>query len=541
MLIQTFNVSVKKALNSDRSLQAHKAIYNELENMLITHLSLEGICYKNIPDIHRPNVMMLHMFLKDKYDPSGIFQKMKARLVVGGNTQKPETYSSIASPTVNPVTLSVIINLIVIESRECATFDVPAAFLVPPMPRNEHFYGVMDEETSKIALEVQPSLSNYKSTSGRIYFRIRKYQYGLHQSSMKFYEYLVAYFLFLGFTRTNLDECLFIKNTPNGRIDVVFHVDDIFLTAPNAKIIQEYAAIFKKDLNVEQHFNSPYSFIGMTLTRDREKRTIKVTMGALTDKLVDKYAKDLAVAITPSTNALVDVPETGPQNYPLSKKRQSDFVSAVMTLLFIVRFVRPDCLFAVTVLATRLQSATESDYDEMTRIVRYLKGTRNVGNVYRYTKEVIAKVWADASHGTLLARSIGAIIITLGSAAIVVKCWFIKYFSLSAAESEVCTVTEGITYILWIRELLEFFGHSQIQPTDIYQDNEAAMIMHIAGRGSFKRSKHLIARNYFIKQYIDEHMVKLVKVGTLNMISDMVTKVMPGPQLRSNMIGASME
>ena len=46
--------------------------------------------------------------------------------------------------------------------------------------------------------------------------------------------------------------------------------------------------------------------VGMTLIRDRTRRSIKVTMGALTDKLVDTYAKNLKIAVTPATQALLD-------------------------------------------------------------------------------------------------------------------------------------------------------------------------------------------------------------------------------------------
>ena len=43
--------------------------------------------------------------------------------------------------------------------------------------------------------------------------------------------------------------------------------------------------MFKEDLNVACHLSSPFSFIGMTLTRDRARKSIRVTMGALNDKL----------------------------------------------------------------------------------------------------------------------------------------------------------------------------------------------------------------------------------------------------------------
>ena len=540
LVVKAFNTSVKKAMNSVKRSEAHSAISAELLNMLKTHLSLEPRHFRDIPLEHRAGIMILYMFLKEKFNPAGEFLKMKARLVVGGDRQSSETYSSIASPTVNPVTLMTIINLLVIEDRECATFDVPAAFLVPPMPEDVHFYGVLDDMTSAIAVELDSSLQQFVGSGGRIYFRIRKYQYGLHQASMKFYEYLTEYLVSLGFEQTKLDPCLFIINTSDGRVDALFHVDDIFLTAPNKVLIAHYAAIFKKDLNVEQHFHSPYSFIGMTLTRDRVNKTIKVTMGALTDKLIERYAQDLTPAVTPSTDRLIDVPTSGDLSLALVPKKQSDFVTIVMTLLFIARFTRIDCLFAVTILATRLKQATVSDYNESIRIIRYFQGTRSVGLIYRKTPLAIAEAWADGSHGLLAGRGIGSLIITLGSAMVICRCWLLKFITLSSAESEVLTVTEGITYILWLRALLCLLGHPQDSPTIIYQDNTAAIAMQEEGRGTFRRSKHLLAKISFVDQHIADGSVTLVKKPSKEMIVDMLNKVVNGPQLRSNMLGASM-
>ena len=71
---------------------------------------------------------------------------------------------------------------------------------------------------------------------------------------------------------------MFTKQHKAGMIHLCFHVDDILITAPNKELLREYVDMFKEDLNVESHLSSPFSFIGMTLTRDRTRRSIKVTM-----------------------------------------------------------------------------------------------------------------------------------------------------------------------------------------------------------------------------------------------------------------------
>ncbi len=47
------------------------------------------------------SVIRSSMFLKDKYDAAGAFQKLKARLVTGGYKQDKSLYEDLSSPTVS--------------------------------------------------------------------------------------------------------------------------------------------------------------------------------------------------------------------------------------------------------------------------------------------------------------------------------------------------------------------------------------------------------------------------------------------------------
>ena len=130
---------------------------------------------------------------------------MKGRLVIDGSTQDESSYDKMASPTANPITIMTMIHLMAVYDRECATLDVPAAFLTPPMEEGVEFYGVMDARTADLAIKVDPSLKQFQSDEGRLYFRLLKYLYGLHQASMIFYRYLTAYLLSKGMTQSRMD------------------------------------------------------------------------------------------------------------------------------------------------------------------------------------------------------------------------------------------------------------------------------------------------------------------------------------------------
>jgi hypothetical protein len=47
----------------------------------------------------RGRIIRSRMFLKEKYLPTGHYEKLKARLVTGGNQQDKDLYEDLSSPT----------------------------------------------------------------------------------------------------------------------------------------------------------------------------------------------------------------------------------------------------------------------------------------------------------------------------------------------------------------------------------------------------------------------------------------------------------
>ena len=59
-----------------------------------THLS-------SLNGTDRTRIIRSQMFLKEKFLPSGVFEKLKARLVAGGDQQDKNLFEDLSSPTVS--------------------------------------------------------------------------------------------------------------------------------------------------------------------------------------------------------------------------------------------------------------------------------------------------------------------------------------------------------------------------------------------------------------------------------------------------------
>jgi hypothetical protein len=76
----------------------------------------------------RRSIIRSSMFIKEKFDAGGSFEKRKARLVAGGNQQDKSLYDDLAAPTVSTSSVFTVPSVAAAEGRRMATLDIGGAF-----------------------------------------------------------------------------------------------------------------------------------------------------------------------------------------------------------------------------------------------------------------------------------------------------------------------------------------------------------------------------------------------------------------------------
>jgi len=91
-----------------------------------------GISYRD-----RRSAIRCSIFIKEKFKPDGLFDKLKARLVAGGDQQDRTVYSDneTSSPTVPTCSLFMIEAVAAKEHRYIATIDFTGAYLNTDMKK----------------------------------------------------------------------------------------------------------------------------------------------------------------------------------------------------------------------------------------------------------------------------------------------------------------------------------------------------------------------------------------------------------------------
>ena len=538
--VAALRASVRQALSDPdpkRRESALKAIKAEI-SMLLDMRAMQPVKRENISAYEWNNrVYPSHMFLKDKYLSNGDFERVKARLVAGGNWMDP-TGLETRSPTVNPITVMTMINIAATEGMEISCHDIKGAFLVPEIDRREEaMYIRIDPAVASVMCEMKPVMKRFVDDKGRIYMRLQKYLYGLPQASFQFNKFLDGKLRFMGFVPLPGDPCAYTRGKGDKRTNVCIHVDDLMVCAKK-QAMEAFVRQFKSQAFEFTTQDGPkLSYIGMTIKK--VDNGYVVSQEGYRKELMSRFEMDIKQYkgygnVPAGSNLMEPSPE---------KDKEVDkvkYLGMVMSVMYIARLTRADVLFPTVYLASRSQKPTEKDYLALCRVLKYLERSGDYGIHFKADAGIAATIYTDASHGVHPdGKGHVGMIVTLGSGYVSAKSTKIKITTLSSTESEGVVLCEATTYARWIRDMLKHLGHEMKTPTRLFMDNESAILLADKD-GSFARNKHVMIRRNYTREGIQEHIVKPVHKATGKMVADMCTKIKPTSKLLVDMAASGM-
>ena len=486
-----------------------------------TNKVMKPTMFKDIPKKYRDGIIPVHVFFKEKYKADGTYDKMKARLVANGDKMNPDLIGETFSPTVNPISVMTQINVAAVTKQFISAYDIKGAFLLTPMRNNNRIFIRLPSDIVVHWIKLYPEHTKYVNAQGQMYMELDKYLYGLPEAPHEFNNLLDQRLQSIGFIPSKADPCLYVKQVPQGRLIASTHVDDILLTTPTLEDRQWFEKEMKKHFELICQYDN-ISYLGMTVSRNPTTGDIQVSQEGFIKDLLKKYGCEniSKPPKTPATDKLT-IEEVKDESVLCSQKK---FLSLIMSLMYLARFTRPDILMSTTFLATRSSKPTELDMQKAMRIVRYLSGTVSKGIHFRSDKKINPTIYADAGHCVHAdGRGHGGIVITLGSGPIHVRSYKLKSTTRSSSESELSVLEEASTYVQWYIALLQSFGITNVKPLTIYQDNKSTIIMAVQG-GSFKRTKHLICKESYVKERLLNGDITVKYLPTKSMPADMLTK-----------------
>ena len=439
---------------------------------------------------------------KIKRDASGNIERYKARLVAKGFRQREGIdYEEVFAPVSKYATLRTLLAAAAAADLELHQLDIKTAFL----------NGELEEDVYVI----QPP--GYEEGGSGIACHLHKALYGLKQAPRAWHLRLKQELESMEFIQSKADPGLFILTAENGTTLVLTYVDDLLIAAPNAaraaEVKQRLMSVFEaRDLG-EATF-----FLGMSITRDRERRTIKLAQERLTADLLSKHgmleAKALSTPLSPSTK-LTKSGET-------LDREAYGYAELIGSLMYLSVCTRPDIAQAVGALARYMAQPTMLHWQAAKGVLRYLAGTADFGINFGGAKAGL-EAYCDADYAGDIdtRRSTTGYVFIFNGGAISWSSRLQQTVAASTTEAEYMGAAAAIKEGLWLRKLFNDMGlNTEIS---IWADNQSAIKL-LKNPVFSMRSKHIDVLYHFARERVARGEVSFNYIRTDKMVADALTK-----------------
>jgi hypothetical protein len=444
-----------------------------------------------------------------KYTTTGLIDCYKARLVAQGFKQIPgDDYLETFSPTIRSESLRILLAISAYEDLEVRQIDIVSAY-----PRSKLHATIYMKPPA--ALEAPEG----------VVLQLQKSLYGLKQSGREWYIEACRGLNTLGFTPIFSEPSVF-RNATSGII-IGLYVDDMLICGPKLQaveaVIQGIAALWEiKDLG------DVSLILGVQVRRNRQTRSLTLSQEAYITELLQRYKLQEATTVTTPVadrNTLIK----GSSDEQLGD--QALYQSAIGALMWLVKGTRPDIAYSVGQLSQHCNNPSVRHWNAVTRVFRYLKGTRNYALQYNSRKLVATKLqgYCDADYaGDIIDRhSVSGQLWCLVGGPITWNSTKQRSVALSTTESEYIALAEASKQGQWIRALLKELQRLQYLSdtlgTPIFSDNQACIAL-AKDPVAHSRTKHIDVRYHYIRQLVTFNKATVSYLSTVDMIADILTK-----------------
>lgn len=498
------NPTLRVAMQSKESKEWKKAIDDEL-------CSLKGSGTWEI--VKRPNnVHVLHCMwlLKKKRTADGKFSRYKARLVVCGNEDDVPSALTFA-PVVDFTVVRLTLSLAKQDGWLIHQVDYSNAFLQGDLERVVYMY-------------VPEMMAGY--WNGKVCL-LRKSLYGLKEAPRIWYDLLSNDLQSIGLKPMTSAPCVFRANG----IMVLCYVDDLLVMAEDEKKM----AVLKEKLAEKLPANdmgTATDFLGMKLIHEEDG--IIITQNKYIEGLISKLGlSNCRTSIIPC-DPNIDLSTPGDEE----ADAEFEYRSIVGSLMYLATHTRPDIFVATSMLARHVENPSKKHQQAIVKLVKYLKGTRNHGLKLTAGEGDQLSAYVDsnwAGEPGAGRRSRTGFVLLYGASLIHYTSSLQKGITLSSTEAEYVALSDATKMIIWVRRILEEFGKKQ-ERTLVGEDNAGAFKWsngHVAE--DYRRSRHVDVKYHHVREHVAAETMKLVKVGTNEMVADFLTKALQSVGLRKAM------
>jgi hypothetical protein len=425
-------------------------------------------------------------------------KRYRSRLCVLGNRQTEdsygETYAAVAKVKMFRLLVSVCVHL----GMKMTQLDVSNAFMYADLDRDIYVYPP----------------PGYKHLG---VLKLNKSLYGLKQAPRLWFDTMKSALEEMGFEQLQSDVCCFSHKEKH--CYVLMFVDDICVCTDDEQFRSELLEKLNKKFKVK-HFGSTRRYVGLQLKWSTDGKWAKIFQLDYIEKLLSVFKMtDCKIADQPCTDSV----KLSKKDTISEKMKERPYRSLVGALLYLLG-TRPDVTSSIRAVSQHTSNPADNHWKAAKRILRYLKGTKHKGVVYKRDKRFRLSAFCDSDHASEEDRkSISGYVVYAQGGPIVWKSKKQPIIALSTCEAEYIALSEVIKELLWTSMTLKELKVKRHGAMRVYIDNQAAKRL-AENAVNHERSKHIDIRYHFIRQVVASGKVQLYYIDTKKNVSDLLTK-----------------
>jgi len=210
-------------------------------------------------------------------------------------------------------------------------------------------------------------------------------------------------------------------------------------------------------------------------------------------------------------------------------KRKGIFHTFVMKAMFLCKRARQDIEPGICFLSSRTSKPNESDWQKLTKILEFLKGTKDDVLTLEADDWNVLYWFIDAAfavHHDMKSHS--GLVFTMGKGAIISSSRKQKTNSRSSTEAELNAADNMLSKIIRVKRFVEKQGF-EVKVNALFQHNTSTMKLQKNGKlSSGKRTRHFDIKLFYITDLINRDELVVKYCPTDEMIGDYMSKPLVG-------------
>ena len=227
------------------------------------------------------------------------------------------------------------------------------------------------------------------------------------------------------------------------------------------------------------------------------------------------------------------------------------YLSAIGALLYLANNTRPDIAFSVNLLARYSAAPTQRHWKGIKHLLRYLKGTVDLGLFYKYKNDAPYTLtgFADAGYRSdpHKERSQTGYVYTYGGTAISWKSVKQTCVAVSSNHAEILAIHEASRECVWLRSVVHHILKTtalkteDLEPTTLHEDNAACIAQLKGGYIKGDRTKHISPKFFYTHELQKKGDITVKQVRSSDNLADLFTKSLPTCTFKKLITGIGMK